>query len=67
MFTNRKRGRFLKGDVFIVIKVDLKNVKGWVEKVDEDNVPKTRNKGSSCKFAGFFHCIVWSYFFWLYY
>ena len=28
----------MKGDAVIVIKGDLKNLKGWVEKVDEDNV-----------------------------
>ncbi|KAJ7965435.1 Transcription elongation factor SPT5 [Quillaja saponaria] len=38
LFTNRKKGHFLKGDAVIVIKGDLKNLKGWVEKVDEENV-----------------------------
>ncbi|CAN1234774.1 Putative transcription elongation factor SPT5 homolog 1 [Linum perenne] len=38
LFSNRKKGHFLKGDAVIVIKGDLKNLKGWVEKVEEDNV-----------------------------
>ena len=28
----------MKGDQVIVVKGDLKNLKGWVEKVEEDNV-----------------------------
>ena len=28
----------MKGDAVVVIKGDLKNLKGWVEKVEEDNV-----------------------------
>lgn len=38
LFVNRKKGYFMKGDEVIVIKGDLKNLKGWVEKVDEENV-----------------------------
>ncbi|KAL5075599.1 hypothetical protein RYX36_014583 [Vicia faba] len=38
LFANRKKGHFMKGDAVIVVKGDLKNLKGWVEKVDEDNV-----------------------------
>ncbi|CAA7019681.1 unnamed protein product [Microthlaspi erraticum] len=38
LFANRKKGHFMKGDAVIVIKGDLKNLKGWVEKVDEENV-----------------------------
>uniref|UniRef100_A0A1J3FXK4 Transcription elongation factor SPT5 n=1 Tax=Noccaea caerulescens TaxID=107243 RepID=A0A1J3FXK4_NOCCA len=38
LFANRKKGHFMKGDAVIVIKGDLKNMKGWVEKVDEENV-----------------------------
>lgn len=38
LFANRKKGHFMKGDAVIIIKGDLKNLKGWVEKVDEDNV-----------------------------
>ncbi|KAL0844273.1 hypothetical protein Bca101_017519 [Brassica carinata] len=38
LFANRKKGHFMKGDEVIVIKGDLKNMKGWVEKVDEENV-----------------------------
>ncbi|CAN6860415.1 unnamed protein product [Brassica oleracea] len=33
-----KKGHFMKGDAVIVIKGDLKNLKGWIEKVDEENV-----------------------------
>jgi transcription elongation factor SPT5 len=28
----------MKGDAVIVVKGDLKSLKGWVEKVDEENV-----------------------------
>ncbi|KAL5560448.1 hypothetical protein UlMin_036659 [Ulmus minor] len=38
LFANRKKGHFLKGDSVIVIKGDLKNLKGWVEKVEEETV-----------------------------
>ncbi|KAK7311478.1 hypothetical protein RJT34_09653 [Clitoria ternatea] len=38
LFANRKKGHFMKGDAVIIVKGDLKNLKGWVEKVDEDNV-----------------------------
>ena len=38
LFANRKKGHFVKGDAVIVVKGDLKNLKGWVEKVEEDNV-----------------------------
>ncbi|KAJ0262063.1 putative transcription elongation factor SPT5 2 [Hirschfeldia incana] len=38
LFADRKKGHFMKGDEVIVIKGDLKNMKGWVEKVDEENV-----------------------------
>lgn len=38
LFANRKKGHFMKGDAVIVIKGDLKNLKGWVEKVEEENV-----------------------------
>ncbi|KAF6153369.1 hypothetical protein GIB67_003559 [Kingdonia uniflora] len=38
LFANRKKGHFMKGDAVIVIKGDLKNLMGWVEKVDEENV-----------------------------
>lgn len=38
LFANRKKGHFMKGDAVIVVKGDLKNLKGWVEKVEEDNV-----------------------------
>ena len=36
LFANR--WHFVKGDAIIVIKGDLKNLKGWVEKVEEENV-----------------------------
>lgn len=38
LFANRKKGHFMKGDAVIVIKGDLKNLKGWIDKVDEENV-----------------------------
>ncbi|KAD1397643.1 hypothetical protein E3N88_42881 [Mikania micrantha] len=38
LFANRKKGHFMKGDRVIVIKGDLKNLKGWVEKVEEGTV-----------------------------
>lgn len=38
LFRDRKKGHFMKGDAVIVIKGDLKNLMGWVEKVEEDNV-----------------------------
>lgn len=38
LFANRRKGHFMKGDAVIVVKGDLKNLKGWVEKVEEDNV-----------------------------
>ncbi|MCL7034964.1 hypothetical protein MKW94_004064 [Papaver nudicaule] len=61
LFRDRKKGHFLKGDAVIVIKGDLKNLMGWVEKVEEDNVhirpkmkdlPKTLavNQKELCKY-----------------
>ncbi|KAL1309786.1 hypothetical protein HN51_052497 [Arachis hypogaea] len=61
LFANRKKGHFMKGDAVIVVKGDLKKLKGWVEKVDEDNVhirpelkglPKTLavNERELCKY-----------------
>ncbi|GMP46556.1 hypothetical protein CsSME_00014662 [Camellia sinensis var. sinensis] len=61
LFANRKKGHFMKGDQVIVVKGDLKNLKGWVEKVEEDNVhirpnaeglPKTLavNEKELCKY-----------------
>jgi len=38
LFTNRKKGHFMKGDAVIVIKGDLKNLKGSVEKVEDSTV-----------------------------
>lgn len=38
LFANRKKGHFMKGDAVIVVKGDLKNLKGWVEKVEEGTV-----------------------------
>lgn len=38
LFANRKKGHFMKGDRVIVVKGDLRNLKGWVEKVEEDTV-----------------------------
>ncbi|RYR06398.1 hypothetical protein Ahy_B06g086131 isoform A [Arachis hypogaea] len=61
LFANRKKGHFMKGDAVIVVKGDLNKLKGWVEKVDEDNVhirpelkglPKTLavNERELCKY-----------------
>ncbi|MCL7042127.1 hypothetical protein MKW94_014316 [Papaver nudicaule] len=44
--TNRKKSHFMKGDAVIVVKGDLKNLMGWVEKVEEENVhirPKAKD------------------------
>ncbi|GAB4861165.1 hypothetical protein Ancab_036322 [Ancistrocladus abbreviatus] len=38
LFANRKKGHFMKGDAVIVVKGDLKNLKGWVEKVEDGYV-----------------------------
>ncbi|XP_052202471.1 putative transcription elongation factor SPT5 homolog 1 [Diospyros lotus] len=61
LFANRKKGHFMKGDQVIIIKGDLKNLKGWVEKVEDDTVhirpnaeglPKTLalNEKELCKY-----------------
>ncbi|KAH7833278.1 hypothetical protein Vadar_004736 [Vaccinium darrowii] len=61
VFANRKKGHFMKGDQVIFVGGDLKDLKGWVEKVDEDNVhirpnaeglPKTLtvNEKELCKY-----------------
>ncbi|XP_077214762.1 putative transcription elongation factor SPT5 homolog 1 isoform X2 [Tasmannia lanceolata] len=38
LFSNRKKGHFMKGDAVVVVRGDLKNLMGWVEKVEEENV-----------------------------
>ncbi|XP_073275753.1 putative transcription elongation factor SPT5 homolog 1 [Primulina huaijiensis] len=38
LFANRRKGHFMKGDRVIIIKGDLRNLKGCVEKVEEDTV-----------------------------
>lgn len=38
LFANRKKGHFMKGDAVIIVKGDLKNLRGWVEKVEDGNV-----------------------------
>ncbi|KAK1281423.1 hypothetical protein QJS04_geneDACA004957 [Acorus gramineus] len=61
LFANRKKGHFMKGDAVIVVRGDLKNLMGWVEKVEEENVhintkikdlPKTLavNEKELCKY-----------------
>ncbi|PIA35445.1 hypothetical protein AQUCO_03500068v1 [Aquilegia coerulea] len=61
LFANRKKGHFMKGDAVIVVKGDLKNLMGWVEKVEEETVyiipkmkdlPKTLavNEKDLCKY-----------------
>lgn len=61
LFANRKKGHFMKGDAVVVVRGDLKNLMGWVEKVEEENVhvrpkmeglPKTLafNEKELCKY-----------------
>lgn len=61
LFANRKKGHFMKGDAVIIVKGDLKNLRGWVEKVEDGNVhirpnekglPKTLaiNEKDLCKY-----------------
>ncbi|KAL5721394.1 hypothetical protein ACHQM5_005046 [Ranunculus cassubicifolius] len=61
LFANRKKGHFMKGDAVIVVHGDLKNLMGWVEKVEDGNVhirpkmkdlPKTLpvNEKDLCKY-----------------
>ncbi|KAH0981405.1 hypothetical protein GBA52_008582 [Prunus armeniaca] len=61
LFSDRKKGPFMKGDTVIVVKGDLKNLKGRVEKVEEEIVhirpemkqlPKTLalNEKELCKY-----------------
>ena len=38
LFSDRKKGHFMKGDAVIVIKGDIKNLKGSVEKVKDGTV-----------------------------
>ncbi|XP_073129582.1 putative transcription elongation factor SPT5 homolog 1 [Henckelia pumila] len=38
LFANRRKGHFMKGDRVIIVKGDLRNLKGCVEKVGEDAV-----------------------------
>lgn len=38
LFANRKKGHFMKGDAVVVVKGELKNLMGWVEKVEDENV-----------------------------
>ncbi|KAI0497125.1 hypothetical protein KFK09_023453 [Dendrobium nobile] len=38
LISNRKKGHFMKGDAVVVVRGDLKNLKGYVEKVEEDIV-----------------------------
>lgn len=57
LFANRKKGHFMKGDRVIVVKGDLRNLKGSVEKVEEDTVHiKPNEKGlpvSNCNIFSF--------------
>ncbi|GFP89849.1 putative transcription elongation factor spt5 homolog 1 [Phtheirospermum japonicum] len=46
LFANRKKNHFVKGDRVIVVTGDLTNLKGWVEKFDDDSVHiKTKEEG----------------------
>ncbi|KAL4178912.1 hypothetical protein AMTRI_Chr13g117530 [Amborella trichopoda] len=38
VFAYRTEGHFMKGDAVIVVRGDLKNLMGWVEKVEEESV-----------------------------
>ncbi|GKV35683.1 hypothetical protein SLEP1_g43921 [Rubroshorea leprosula] len=38
LFANKKKGCFMKGDLVVVVKGDLKDLEGWVEKVEEEIV-----------------------------
>ncbi|KAF0931259.1 hypothetical protein E2562_002607 [Oryza meyeriana var. granulata] len=38
LFTNREKGHFMKGDSVIIIKGDLKNLEGYVEKAEDATV-----------------------------
>lgn len=38
LFRNRKKGHFMRGDAVTFVKGELKNQKGWVEKVEEEYV-----------------------------
>ncbi|RWR72087.1 Transcription elongation factor Spt5 [Cinnamomum micranthum f. kanehirae] len=38
LLANRKKGSFMEGDAVVVVQGDLKNLRGWVEKVEEENV-----------------------------
>lgn len=61
LISNRKKGHFVKGDAVVVVHGDLKNLKGWVEKIEEETVhikpemaglPKTLsfNEKELCKY-----------------
>ncbi|KAJ3695944.1 hypothetical protein LUZ60_001321 [Juncus effusus] len=53
LFTSRKKGHFMKGDAVVVVRGDLKNLEGWVEKVEEDIVhikPKDETLGKTLAF-----------------
>uniref|UniRef100_A0A0C9RJB2 Transcription elongation factor SPT5 n=1 Tax=Wollemia nobilis TaxID=56998 RepID=A0A0C9RJB2_9CONI len=46
LLANRKKGHFMKGDAVVVVRGDLKNLMGWVEKVEDDNIHvKPKEKG----------------------
>lgn len=59
LFANRKKGHFMKGDRVIVVKGDLKNLKGSVEKVEEDTVHiKPNEKGLPVSTCNIFSHII---------
>lgn len=61
LFANRKKGHFMKGDAVIVVRGDLKNLMGWVEKVEEETVhvrPKMTGLPVITFFYIFFLCLV---------
>lgn len=58
LFANRKRGHFMKGDRVIVVKGDLRNLKGCVEKVEESIVHiKTNGKGLPVSKFNVYFCL----------
>ncbi|KAI3926162.1 hypothetical protein MKW98_028298, partial [Papaver atlanticum] len=56
---NGRKCPFMKGDAVIVVKGDLTNLMGWVEKVDEDNVhirPKRKDLHTTVIVNGKYVC-----------
>lgn len=59
LFANKKKGHFMKGDPVIVVKGKLKNLTGWVEKENEENVYiRPKMLGSPVSRIGAFFLLV---------